>query len=200
MRHHFLQPLWKNNQVLQATLGICSALAITTTVEVALTMGIAVCIVTAFSSFFVALIRHWTPDDTRMITQLAIIATLVISVDEWLKAYYFEISKDLSVFVGLIITNCLVMGRAEAMARHNRPFAAWLDGLGAGLGYAVVITIVAALREVVGSNRFLGVPLLPHSFFTAGYETFSFMLLPPAAFFILGLMILAYQRLKGTAS
>ena len=134
LKSYFLEPLWNNNQILIAILGICSALAVTTTLSTALTMGIAVSLVTAFSCFFVSLFRKFTPDSVRMIAQLAIISTFVIVVDQFLRAYLYNISKTLSVFVGLIITNCIVMGRTESMAKNIPPIPAFLDGLSAGLG------------------------------------------------------------------
>jgi NADH:ubiquinone oxidoreductase, Na(+)-translocating, D subunit len=150
LRKYFIEQLWENNQILVAVLGICSALAITVRMNVALTMALAVSFVTGCSSFFVSLIRHYTPDSVRMITQLAFISLFVIIVDQFLRAYFFEISKVLSVFVGLIITNCLVMGRAEAMAKNVPPIPALLDGLGAGLGYGLVILTVGFFREFFG--------------------------------------------------
>lgn len=190
-RAYFLDPLWKNNQILIAILGICSALAVTIKVPVALTMAIAVSFVTAFSSFFVSLIRKYTPDNVRMIAQLAIISMFVIIVDQFLKAYLFEMSKVLSVFVGLIITNCLVMGRAESMAKNIPPIPAFLDGLAAGIGYGYVIIAVAAIRELFGFGSFFGFQVIPEVFYATAehpdrYVNFGLMPLAPAAFFILG--------------
>ncbi len=190
-RSFFLDPLWRNNQILVAILGICSALAVTVKVQVALTMALAVSFVTAFSSFFVSLIRKITPDNVRMIAQLAIISLFVIIVDQFLKAFFYEMSKVLSVFVGLIITNCLVMGRAESMAKNVSPIPAFLDGLSAGLGYGYVIIAVGAIREIFGFGSFFGFQIIPLSWYATaenpgGYVNFGLMPLAPAAFFILG--------------
>lgn len=190
-RAYFFDPLWKNNQILIAILGICSALAVTIKVPVALTMAIAVSFVTAFSSFFVSLIRKYTPDNVRMIAQLAIISMFVIIVDQFLKAYFYEMSKVLSVFVGLIITNCLVMGRAESMAKNIPPIPAFLDGLAAGIGYGYVIIAVAAIREIFGFGSFFGFQIIPEAIYATAehpnrYVNFGLMPLAPAAFFILG--------------
>ncbi len=187
----YLAQLWENNQILVAILGICSALAVTIKVSVALTMGLAVIFVTGFSSFFVSLLRHHTPENVRMLTQLTIISLLVISVDQFLKAYLYDMSRILSVFVGLIITNCLVMGRAESYAKNMAPIPAFVDGVGAGCGYAIVLLIVAAIREVFGFGTFLGIPLIPESFYASvehpnRYVNSNLMALAPSAFFILG--------------
>jgi len=194
LKTYFMDPLWKNNQILVAILGICSALAVTTTLDTALTMGIAVSFVTGFSCFFVSLLRRFTPDSVRMITQLAIISSFVIIVDQFLRAYFFDISKTLSVFVGLIITNCLVMGRTESMARNVPPIPAFLDGVSAGLGYAFVLFLVAGLREFFGFGQLFGIQLIPQGWYATaahpdGYQNLSIMVLAPAAFFILGFFI-----------
>ncbi len=194
LKSYFVEPLWNNNQILVAILGICSALAVTTTLDTALTMGIAVSLVTGFSCFFVSLLRRFTPDSVRMITQLAIISSFVIIVDQFLRAYFFNISKTLSVFVGLIITNCLVMGRTESMARNVPPMPAFLDGLAAGLGYAYVLFLVAGLREFFGFGQLFGIQLIPESWYASAehpdaYQNLGIMVLAPAAFFILGFFI-----------
>lgn len=191
LKGYFIDPLWKNNQILVAVLGICSALAVTIKVEVALTMALAVSFVTAFSSFFVSLIRKITPDNVRMIAQLAIISLFVIIVDQFLRAYFYEMSKTLSVFVGLIITNCIVMGRAESMARNVPPIPAFLDGLAAGMGYGYVIILVGTIREVFGFGTFFGLQVIPESWYAnsehlSRYVNFGLMPLAPAAFFIIG--------------
>ncbi|GAB4233540.1 MAG: NADH:ubiquinone reductase (Na(+)-transporting) subunit D [Chlamydiales bacterium] len=191
---YFTEQLWRKNQILVAVLGICSALGVTNRLSVALTMGISVTFVTSFSSFFVSLLRNVTPGSVRMITQLAIISVFVIIIDEFLKAYFFPISKVLSVFVGLIITNCLVMGRAEGMAKNVTPIPAFLDGLGAGMGYAIVICIVGAVREFFGFGQLLGYQIIPLSWYATpenpnAYENFALMVTPPAAFFIIALLI-----------
>lgn len=197
----FFEPLWKNNQVLAAILGICSALGVTTSLKVALTMGISVTFVTALSCLFVSLIRFWTPDSVRMIAQLAIISTFVTIVDQILKAYFFSLWKELTVFVGLIITNCLVMGRCEAMAKNVCPWPAFLDGLGAGIGYLVVIVIVAFFRELLGFGSLFDIQVIPSSFYASSenpdaYQNIGLMLVPPAAFFILAAMIGFYETYK----
>jgi Na+-transporting NADH:ubiquinone oxidoreductase subunit D len=194
LKEFFIEPLWHNNQILVAILGICSALAVTTTLSTAITMGIAVSIVTGGSCFFVSIFRRFTPDSVRMIAQLAIISSFVIVVDQFLRAYLFNISKTLSVFVGLIITNCLVMGRTESMARSVPPIPAFLDGVSAGLGYAWVLVAVAALREFFGFGQLLGIQIIPEAWYATPehpnlYQNFGLMVLAPAAFFILGFFI-----------
>lgn len=195
---YFKEQLWHSNQILVAILGICSALGITNRLSVAITMGLSVTFVTACSSFFVSLLRKQTPDSVRMITQLAIISVFVTIIDQFLKAYFFPLSKVMSVFVGLIITNCLVMGRAESMAKNIAPFPAFMDGLGAGAGYMLVICFIAAIREFFGFGQLLGVQIIPPSWYATpdapfGYENFSLMVNPPAAFFIIGGMIWVFN-------
>lgn len=191
---YFTDQLWRNNQVLVAILGICSALAVTINVNTALAMGLAVTFVTGCSSALVSMLRYHTPDSVRMITQLAIISMFVTVVDLILNAYAYDIAKTLSVFVGLIITNYLVMGRAEAMARHVSPLPAFLDGFAAGLGYAIVLLIVGIVREILGSGTLMGFTIIPHSWYATSahpdrYSNFNIMVLAPGAFFILGAMI-----------
>lgn len=186
--------LWGGNQILVAVLGICSALGVTNRLSVSITMGLSVSFVTAFSSFFVSLLRKVTPDSVRMITQLAIISVFVIIIDQFLQAYFFSISKVLSVFVGLIITNCIVMGRTEGMAKNVEPIPAFLDGLGAGLGYAAVLFIIGGIRELFGFGQLFGYQVVPLSWYATpespnGYENFALMVSPPAAFFLLGGLI-----------
>ena len=193
--------MWSSNQILVAILGVCSALGITNRLSVAITMGLSVTFVTACSSFFVSLLRKTIPDNVRIITELAIISTFVIIIDQFLQAYFFDISKVLSVYVGLIITNCLVMGRAEGMAMSVSPWPAFLDGLGAGLGYAWVLVVVAALRELFGFGQLLNIQLIPMSWYATAahpdaYENFALMVSPPAAFFIIGAMIGVYNFLN----
>ena len=194
LKTYFLDPLWKNNQILVAILGICSALAVTIKLNVAVTMAISVTFVTAFSSLFVSLIRKITPSNVRMIAQLAIISTFVIMVDQFLKAFFYDISKVLSVFVGLIITNCLVMGRAESMAKNVPPLPAFIDGLSAGAGYGIVLFIVAGIRELFGFGTLFDFQIIPQSFYAnpehlTRYVNVGLMPLAPAAFFILGGLI-----------
>lgn len=200
--NYFKEQIWHSNQILVAILGICSALGITNRLSVAITMGISVTFVTAFSSFFVSLLRKVTPESVRMITQLAIISVFVTIIDQLLKAYLFPVSKVMSVFVGLIITNCLVMGRAESMAKNIEPFPAFMDGLGAGAGYMLVICAVGAIREFFGFGQLLGHQLIPMSWYSTpespfGYENFALMVSPPAAFFILGCFIWLYNIISG---
>lgn len=194
LSHYFTEPLWKNNQILVAILGICSALAVTTTLVTAITMGLAVSFVTGFSCFFVSLFRKFTPDNVRMITQLAIISTFVIIVDQFLRAYFFNISRTLSVFVALIITNCLVMGRTESMARNIPPIPAFLDGVAAGLGYGFVLFFVGGIREFFGFGQLFGIQIIPLSWYVSpqhpdAYQNIGLMVLAPGAFFIIGFFI-----------
>lgn len=202
MTSYFTSQLWSGNQVLVAVLGICSALGVTNRLSVAITMGLSVSFVTAFSSLFVSILRNVTPDSVRMITQLAIISVFVIIIDQFLQAYFFGISKVLSVFVGLIITNCIVMGRTEGMAKNVSPLPAFLDGLGAGMGYAIVLFIVAFLRELFGFGQLLGYQVIPQSWYASadnpnGYENFVLMVSPPAAFFIIGGLIYLSKKIQG---
>lgn len=201
----FKDQLWNNNQILVAILGICSALGVTNRLSVAMTMGISVALVTAFSSYFVSLLRKITPDSVRMIAQLAIISVFVTIIDQFLKAYLFPISKILSVFVGLIITNCIVMGRAESMAKNIEPIPAFMDGLGAGAGYMLVICLVGVIRELLGFGQILFIQVIPHSWYATAenphlYENFSLMISPPAAFFIIGSFIGIYNIFSRTKS
>lgn len=192
--------LWRSNQILVAVLGICSALGVTNRLSVSITMGLSVSFVTGCSSFLVSLLRKITPDSVRMITQLAVISVFVTIIDEFLQAYFYSLSKVLSVFVGLIITNCIVMGRTESMAKNIPPIPAFMDGLGAGLGYLIVICIVGAIRELLGFGQLFDVQIIPLSWYASaenpnGYENFSLMVSPPAAFFIIGTMIAIYNMM-----
>lgn len=191
---YFTDQIWAGNQILVAILGICSALGVTNRLSVAITMGISVMFVTGFSSLFVSLLRKQTPDSVRMITQLAIISVFTIIIDQILRAYFFEISQVLSVFVGLIITNCIVMGRTEGMAKNVEPLPAFLDGLGAGAGYAWVLMVIGLVRELFGFGQIFGRQVIPQHIYASaempnGYENFSLMISPPAAFFLIGAMI-----------
>ncbi|SCA62858.1 Na(+)-translocating NADH-quinone reductase subunit D [Chlamydiales bacterium SCGC AG-110-P3] len=194
LRSYLTHQLWHENQILVAILGICSALAITNKLQVAVTMGISVTFVTSCSAFLVSLLRHRTPDSVRMITQLAIISVFVTIIDQVLKAYMFPVSKVMSVFVGLIITNCLVMGRCEAMAKNVPPTAAFMDGLGAGLGYAGVLFVIGCFREFFGFGQLFGVQIIPQAWYASpmqpdAYDNFGIMVTPPSAFFLIGGMI-----------
>lgn len=202
-REYFTDQIWGSNQILVAILGICSALAVTTSVQPAVTMGLAVVFVTGCSSFLVSCLRKWTPDSVRMITQLVIISMFVTIVDQLLKAYAYDMSKRLSVFVGLIITNCLVMGRAEAMAKSVKPVPALLDGMGAGLGYAWVLLVVGIVREILGSGTLVGYRIIPNAWYASAehpdaYANIGIMVLPPGAFFLIGGMIWIANLIKHT--
>ena len=181
--------IFKNNPIALQILGICSALAVTTSMNVSIVMCLAVIAVTAFSNLAVSLVRTQIPGSIRIIVQMTIIASLVIVVDQVLKAYAYEISKQLSVFVGLIITNCIVMGRAEGFAMNNSPGMSFLDGIGNGLGYSVILLFVAFFRELLGAGSLFGVTLLTPVNEGGWYVTNGLLLLPPSAFFIIGLAI-----------
>lgn len=191
-----LRPIFRDNPITLQILGICSALAVTTSMKVSLVMAVAVTLVTAFSSLFVSLIRNQIPSSIRIIAQMTIIASLVIVVDQVLKAYAYETSKQLSVFVGLIITNCIVMGRAEAYAMKNPPGMSFLDGIGNGLGYGVVLLIVGFFRELLGAGRLFGFEILPLVNNGGWYLPNGLMLLAPSAFFLIGLLIWALRSWK----
>jgi len=191
-----LNPLFVNNPIGLHILGICSALAVTTKMSVALVMCIALTLVTAFSNLFISMIRKQIPSSIRIIVQMTIIASLVIVVDQVLGAVAYDISKQLSVFVGLIITNCIVMGRAEAFAMQNPPGLSFLDGIGNGLGYSVVLMLVATIREFFGSGSMFGYEILPLVTNGGWYSPMGLMLLPPSAFFIIGLLIWALRAWK----
>jgi len=189
-------PILDNNPIGVQVLGICSALAVTTRLDKALVMAVAVTIVVAFANLAVSLIRNRTPGSIRIIVQLTIIASLVIVVDQFLKAYLFELSLELSVFIGLIITNCIVMGRAEGYAMQNPPWLSMLDGIGNGLGYGLVLVLVALARELLGAGRILGLQVLPLVKDGGWYEPNGLMLLAPSALFIVALLIWALRAWK----
>ncbi|MBK7792839.1 MAG: NADH:ubiquinone reductase (Na(+)-transporting) subunit D [Betaproteobacteria bacterium] len=188
-RAALITPVITNNPIGVQVLGICSALAVTTRVDKALVMAIGVTLVTAFANLAVSLVRNYTPSSIRIIVQLAIIASLVIVVDQVLKAFLFEISLELSVFVGLIITNCIVMGRAEGYAMQNPPWASFLDGIGNGLGYGLVLILVAVVRELLGAGKLFGVTILTTQSDGGWYEPNGLMLLAPSALFTIALLI-----------
>jgi Na+-transporting NADH:ubiquinone oxidoreductase subunit D len=192
----FLDPLVNKNPIGLQILGICSALAVTSKLETVIVMALAVTFVIAGSNVSVSLIRQQVPGSIRIIVEITIIATLVIIVDQFLKAYAFGISKQLSVFVGLIITNCIVLGRAEAFAMKNPPGLSFLDGVGNGLGYSVVLLLVAFFRELLGAGKLLGITILPTTNEGGWYLPNGLMLLPPSAFFIIGLLIWALRAWK----
>ena len=189
-------PLVDNNPITLQVLGICSALAVTSSMTTALVMCIALTSVTALSNVSVSIIRNHVPSSVRIIIQMTIIASLVIVVDQILKAYAFETSKKLSVFVGLIITNCIVMGRAEAYAMKNGPMLSFMDGIGNGLGYSLILMIVAFIRELFGAGKLFGFEILPLVKDGGWYEPNGLLLLPPSAFFIIGLLIWAVRSWK----
>jgi len=195
-RDVLLDPLFNKNPIGLQILGICSALAVTSKLETVIVMALAVVFVIAGSNVSVSLIRNQIPGSIRIIVEITIIATLVIIVDQFLKAYAFGISKQLSVFVGLIITNCIVLGRAEAFAMKNPPGLSFLDGIGNGLGYSIVLLIVAFFRELLGAGKLLGFTILPSTNEGGWYLPNGLMLLPPSAFFIIGLLIWALRSWK----
>ncbi|MDR1680327.1 MAG: NADH:ubiquinone reductase (Na(+)-transporting) subunit D [Prevotellaceae bacterium] len=185
-------PIGKSNPVTVLILGICSALAVTVKLEPALVMGLAVAVVTACSSCILSLLRNTIPPRIRIIVQLVVVATFVILVDQLLRAFAYDISKQLSVFVGLIITNCIIMGRIEAFALGNRPWPSFIDGLGNGLGYGMILVIVAFVRELFGSGTLFGYQIIPESWYIANggfYADNGLMILPPMALIVVGLII-----------
>ena len=189
-------PVFNDNPIALQILGICSALAVTTKLETAVTMCLAVLFVTALSNTAVSLIRDYIPNNIRIIVQMTIIASLVIVVDQFLRAYAFDLSKQLSVFVGLIITNCIVMGRAEGFAMKNGPWLSFLDGVGNGMGYSVLLIFVAFFRELLGAGSLFGVSLMPVVNEGGWYIPNGLLLLPPSAFFIIGLAIWGLRTWK----
>ncbi len=193
-------PLMDNNPIATQVLGICSALAVTVQMQTAIVMSIAVIVVISFSNVLISLIRNKVPSNIRIIIELAIVATLVILVDQVLKAFLYDISKQLSVFVGLIITNCIVLGRAEAFALQNKPWPSFLDGVGNGLGYSMFLIAVAFGREILGSGSLLGVQLIPDAAYAAGYQNMGLMVLAPGAFILLGLLIWVQRTITGTVA
>ncbi|MCS7467522.1 NADH:ubiquinone reductase (Na(+)-transporting) subunit D [Stieleria sp. ICT_E10.1] len=191
-----VDPLVDNNPIALQILGICSALAVTTKMETSIVMAVAVIAVTAFSNLAVSAIRSYIPSSIRIIVQMTVIASLVIVVDQFLKAYFFDISKQLSVFVGLIITNCIVMGRAEGFAMKNGPWLSFWDGIGNGLGYGLVLLFVAFFRELFGSGTLMGYVILPLDRNGGWYNPNNLMLLPPSAFFLIGFLIWLIRAYK----
>lgn len=189
-------PVFNNNPIGLQILGICSALAVTSNLKTALVMSIALTLVVAFSNLFISMIRSQIPGSIRMIVQMVIIASLVILVDQVLKAYAFSLSKQLSVFVGLIITNCIVMGRAEAFAMQNPPMLSFFDGLGNGLGYSAMLIALGILRELFGAGKLMGYTILPVVNDGGWYVPNGMMLLPPSAFFLIGLFIWGIRSWK----
>jgi len=195
-REALIDPLVNNNPIALQILGICSALAVTTKMETALVMSLGLTVVTAFSNLAISLIRNYIPASIRIVVQLTVIASLVIVTDQILKAFVFDVSKQLSVFVGLIITNCIVMGRAEAYAMANPPAASFLDGIGNGLGYSLVLITVSFIRELLGSGKLFGVSVLKLTTEGGWYTSNGLMLLAPGAFFLIGSIIWALRTWK----
>jgi Na+-transporting NADH:ubiquinone oxidoreductase subunit D len=189
-------PVFANNPIALQVLGICSALAVTSSLKNALIMSIALTLVTAFSSLFISMIRNHIPSSVRIIVQMTIIASLVIVVDQTLQAFVYATAKELSVFVGLIITNCIVMGRAEAYAMKSPPLMSFLDGIGNGLGYSVVLLTVAFIRELGGSGTLFGVEILPLISEGGWYQPMGLLILPPSSFFIIGFFIWVLRTYK----
>ncbi|MCM1077221.1 MAG: NADH:ubiquinone reductase (Na(+)-transporting) subunit D [Bacteroides sp.] len=182
-------PLSKNNPVVVQILGICSVLAVTAKLEPAIVMGVSVIAVLAFANVIISLLRNTIPTNIRIIVQLVVVAGLVVIVDQVLKAYAYDASKQLSVFIGLIITNCILMGRLEAFAMANKPWPSFLDGVGNGVGYAIILIIVGFFRELLGSGTLLGYQVVPQSFYDAGYVNNGLMILPPMALIVVACII-----------
>ncbi|MEZ5628165.1 NADH:ubiquinone reductase (Na(+)-transporting) subunit D [Denitromonas sp.] len=191
-----LNPIFNNNPIGLQILGICSALAVTSNLKTALVMSIALTLVTAFSNLFISMIRKQIPSSIRMIVQMVIIASLVIVVDQILRAYAFGLAKQLSVFVGLIITNCIVMGRAEAFAMQNPPLLSFMDGIGNGLGYSAMLIVLGVIRELFGAGKLLGFEVLSLAKDGGWYVPNGLLLLPPSAFFLIGLIIWGLRTWK----
>lgn len=192
-RETLLGPLSKNNPVVVQILGICSALAVTAKLEPAFVMAVSVTAVVAFSNVIISLLRNTIPNNIRIIVQLVVVAALVIIVDQILKAYVYDVSKQLSVFVGLIITNCILMGRLEAYAMGNGPWESFLDGIGNGVGYGMILIIIAFFRELLGSGTLFGYHVIPQAFYDMGYQNNGLMILPPMALIVVGCIIWVHR-------
>ncbi len=189
--------LWDANPITYQVLGICSSLAVTTQLKTSLVMAVGLTATTALANVVISLIRNYIPSKIRIIVQLTVVSSLVITIDQILKAYMFDVSKQLSVFVGLIITNCIVMGRLEAFAMGNPPWKSFLDGLGNGLGYSAILILLGIIREIFGSGTLLGHKVIPEAFYTAGYVNNGMMVLAPGAFFLLGMIIWIQRSISG---
>lgn len=192
-RSVFFNPLSKDNPVIVQILGICSALAVTAKLEPAIVMGLSVIAVLAFACVIISLIRNTIPNSIRIIVQLVVVAGLVVIVNQLLMAYAYDVSKQLSVFVGLIITNCILMGRLEAFAMSNGPWPAFLDGVGNGMGYAIILVIVGFFRELLGSGTLLGYQVVPDALYNAGYANNGLMILPPMALIVVACIIWVHR-------
>ncbi len=189
--------IWTENPVAFQVLGICSALAVTVKMSTAIVMALALTLVTACSSMIISLMRKRIPSNIRIIVELAVIASLVIVTDQILRAFLYDISKQLSIFVGLIITNCIVLGRAEAFALANPPIDSFIDGIANGLGYGLVLVLVAFIRELLGSGKFFGFSIIPQFVYDLGFQNMGLMVLAPGAFFIIGLLVWLKNSLPG---
>ena len=196
IKEAFLKPIFKGNPISVLVLGICSSLAVTVQLKGAFVMGLSVIIVTGISSLICSLLRNTIPNRIRIIVQLVVVAMMVILVDQVLKAYAYSVSKTLSVYIGLIITNCIVMGRIEAFALGNKPFASLMDGLGNGLGYAMILVIVAFFRELLGSGTLFGFQIIPQAVYDFGYVNNGLMILPPMALILLGCVIWVQRSIQ----
>ena len=191
-----LGPLNKNNPVIIQVLGICSALAVTSKLEPSLVMAIAVVVVAGFANVIISLLRNTIPNRIRIIVQLVVVAALVTIVSEVLKAFAYDVNKELSVFVGLIITNCILMGRLEAFALGNGPWPSFLDGIGNGLGYGWILVVVGFFRELLGSGTLLGIDVIPQALYNLGYEDNGLMILPPMALIVVAIIIWVHRHLN----
>ncbi len=192
----FFNPFSKDNPVVVQVLGICSCLAVTAKLEPALVMGISVIAVLAFSNVIISLIRNTIPTNIRIIVQLVVVAALVIIVNQLLLAFAYDVSKQLSVFIGLILTNCILMGRLEAFAMGNKPWPSFLDGVGNGIGYTIILVIVGFFRELLGSGTLLGYQVVPQSFYDAGYANNGLMILPPMALIVVACIIWVHRSIN----
>ena len=192
----FLNPIFKGNPISVLVLGICSSLAVTVQLKGAFVMGLSVIIVTGLSSLVCSLLRNTIPNRIRIIVQLVVVAMMVILVDQVLKAYAYSVSKTLSVYIGLIITNCIVMGRIEAFALGNKPLASLVDGLGNGVGYALILVVVAFFRELLGSGTLFGIQIIPQAVYDFGYMNNGLMILPPMALILLGCIIWVQRAIQ----
>ena len=192
-----IKGIWTENPVAFQVLGICSALAVTVKMSTAVVMALALTLVTACSSMIISLMRKRIPSNIRIIVELAVIASLVIVTDQILRAFLYDISKQLSIFVGLIITNCIVLGRAEAFALANPPIDSFVDGIANGLGYGLMLVVVAFIRELLGSGNFFGFSIIPQFVYDLGFQNMGLMVLAPGAFFIIGLLVWLKNSLPG---
>ena len=196
LKETFLNPIFKGNPISVLVLGICSSLAVTVQLKGAFVMGLSVMIVTGLSSLVCSLLRNTIPNRIRIIVQLVVVALMVILVDQVLKAYAYSVSKTLSVYIGLIITNCIVMGRIEAFALGNKPLASLVDGLGNGVGYALILVVVAFFRELLGSGTLFGIQIIPQAVYDFGYMNNGLMILPPMALILLGCIIWVQRAIQ----